>query len=50
LIVSTFTAIIFAATWWGEGTIDSEVATLKQVQNIMGLLYSGLSFLGALWL
>lgn len=46
--MSIITALIFGATWWNEGSIDTEVASLKQVQNIIGNLYTGLSFLGAL--
>jgi hypothetical protein len=47
IIVSILTAIIFGSTWWDEGSIETEVASLGRVQNIIGLLYAGLSFLGA---
>lgn len=46
--MSIVTAGIFGATWWNEGTVDSEIASIKDVQNIIGNLYAGLSFLGVL--
>lgn len=40
------TALIFGATWWGEGTLPDGAAALADVQNILGSVYAGLSFMG----
>jgi hypothetical protein len=49
LVVTVITGVIFGATWWGEGSLPTDKpASLKNVQNIAGCIYSGLSFMGKL--
>ena len=45
--VPVVTALIYGATWWQEGNLSGEYTQLSQINNILGSIYSGLSFMGA---
>jgi hypothetical protein len=46
-LVAIITALLFGATWWNEGTLPRNGAAIADVQNILGVVYAGLSFMGA---
>lgn len=48
LVVSVLMSLLLGLTWWGEGTLPDapDVATIAHLQNILGSIYAGLSFIG----
>lgn len=47
MVSSLVTALVFGLTFWQEGKLpDDEPVRLENVQNILGSLYAGLSFMG----
>jgi hypothetical protein len=49
LVIALLTAIMFGLTWWDEGKLSTDPdnpPTLADIQNILGVMYAGMSFMG----
>ncbi|GMH32356.1 hypothetical protein BSKO_00190 [Bryopsis sp. KO-2023] len=49
MVVTIVTALVFGSVYWGKGSITADengFASAKDVQNIMGVLFVGMSFMG----
>jgi hypothetical protein len=49
LVITLLTAILSGLTWWHEGKLSTDPdnpPTLANIQNILGVMYAGMSFMG----